>query len=399
VLRTSQPRIAVIGAGIGGLAVAAALAQAGIGCEVFEQATYLAQVGAGIQLAPNAVRLLHRLGLRRHLSSVGVRPDAIHLRHWDDGRTIARTPLADCETVFGAPYYAVHRADLHRGLLELLPPGTVRLGLRCEAIEEQDDGVELTLSGGHACRASLVIGADGIHSVVRAALTSDRPRFSGQLIYRGLVAAEKVPFLVEEPAVRLWLGPGQHCVSYPVSGGRQVSFGATQQTATGGDESWSAQGEIADVREAYHGWHPEVRKLLGAADTVGRWALHDRDTISRWSTSRLTLVGDAAHPMLPFLAQGANQAVEDAVVLALCLQQHGLDDIETALDRYQQLRVPRTTEVHTRSRANTKTLHLADGPDQSERDTTLGGGSGLAAQEWLYGYDAESAVTGRSKID
>jgi salicylate hydroxylase len=234
---------------------------------------------------------------------------------------------------------------------------------------------------------------------VRAALTKDRPRFSGQLIYRGLVAAEKVPFLVDEPAVRLWLGPGQHCVSYPVSSGRQVSFGATRQAEIGGAESWSAQGDITEVREVYRGWHPEVRKLLDAADTVGRWALHDRDTITGWSTARLTLVGDAAHPMLPFLAQGANQAIEDAVVLALCLQRYGLDDLETALGRYQELRVPRTTEVHTRSRANTRTLHLADGPDQAERDTTLGSGTGLAAQEWLYGYDAESAVTGKSNID
>jgi salicylate hydroxylase len=392
-LPTSEPRIAIVGAGIAGLTAAVAHTRAGIACQVFEQASYLAEVGAGIQLAPNAVRLLHRLGLRRHLASVGVRPEAIHMRRWDDGATIAHTPLTGCESTFGAPYYTVHRADLHRGLLELLPPGMVRLGLRCTQVRERDDGVEVALSGGHVCPASLVIGADGIHSVVRTALATDRPRFSGQEIYRGLVPADRVPFLLDGPAIRLWLGPGQHCVSYPVSAGRQISFAATRQAGGEPDESWSAVGEISDLREAYRGWHPEVRALLDAADTVGRWALHDRDTITRWSTDRLTVIGDAAHPMLPFLAQGANQAIEDSVVLALCLQRSGLGDIASALARYERLRIPRTTEVHDRSRANTRTLHLPDGPDQTDRDTTLGGGSSLDSQSWLYGYDAELAAT------
>lgn len=395
-MRRTDLRIAVVGAGIAGLAVAAALGRAGLSCEVFEQAPYLAEVGAGIQLAPNAVRLLYRLGLADHLESVAVRPHALHMRRWDDGGTIVRTPLADCHRMFGAPYYAIHRADLHCGLIELLPPGIVHLGLRCVAVTEVAGGAELTLSDGSVRTADVVIGADGIHSMVRAALVDDRPRYSGQLIYRGLVSAAKVPFLRADPEVRLWLGPAQHCVAYLVSGGTQVSFAATVAAPDPGAESWSAQGRIEDVVPAYVGWHPDVLALLTSAERVGVWALHDRDPIRRWSTERITLAGDAAHPMLPFLAQGANQAIEDAVVLARCFaaidaRQPG--GVAEALGRYQKLRVARTEEVHRRSRANNRTLHLGDGEEQRHRDRSLAAAD-LTGYTWIYGYDAELAAAG-----
>lgn len=384
-------RIAIIGAGIAGLTTGVALARAGLASQVYEQAPELAEVGAGLQLAPNAVRLLRRLGLGGPLDRVAVRPRAIEMRRWDDGELIMSTPLDGCEERYGAPYLTVHRAHLHRCLVEALPPGAVRLDSRLRTLVEGPAGVDLTFHNGHTAHAEVVAGADGIHSTVRERLVRDQPRYSGQTIYRGLVPAARLPELAGDPKVRLWLGPAQHCVSYPVAGGELISFGATTPAAGWHTESWTASGRVAELLGAYRGWHPEVTALLSAAGPVRRWALHDRDTIARWSTDRLTLVGDAAHPMLPFLAQGANQAVEDAMVLADCLA--GADgDVAGALRRYQEIRVPRTTEVHERSRGNSRALHLRDGTAQRDRDAELARRADLSAQDWLYGYDATAAV-------
>ncbi|MFI7546122.1 FAD-dependent monooxygenase [Actinoplanes sp. NPDC049599] len=383
--------IAIIGAGISGLTTAVALRRAGLTSQVYEQAPELTEVGAGLQLAPNAVRQLRRLGLGDVLDEVAVRPAAIEMRRWDDGELIMSTALAGCEQRYGAPYLTVHRADLHRCLIGALPSGTVRLDSRLTGLAEWPDRAELTFADGFTTKPEVVVGADGIHSVTRERLVRDRPRFSGQTIYRGLVPADKVPELAEDPKVRLWLGPDQHCVSYPVSGGAWISFGATTP-ADGWDlESWTAAGQAEHMVRAYRHWHPQVLGLLSAAGTVRRWALHDRDTIERWSTDRLTLAGDAAHPMLPFLAQGANQAVEDAVVLAECLAR-STGDVAAALRRYQDIRAPRTAEVQQRSRGNTRTLHLPDGDEQRRRDAELGGRADLSGQDWLWAYDPTTAV-------
>lgn len=385
-------RVAIVGAGIAGQTVAAGLLRAGIRCQVFEQARQLREAGAGVQIAPNAAKVLHRLGLADHLRAVAVRPAAIEMRRWDTNRAFRRTPLDACEALFGAPYYVVHRADLQRSLLQLLPEGTVRLGHRCIGVVEADDGVELRFEDGSSTTADVVVGADGVHSAVRDALVADEPRFSGQTISRGLVPAERVPFLLDEPKVVLWLGPEQHCVCYPVAGGKLVSFGATTPARGWRTESWSAEGSVEELVAAYSGWNDEVLRVLGAADSVGRWALHDRDNVDRWSTARITIVGDAAHPMLPFFAQGANQAIEDAIVLALCLKRASSDGIAASLRRYEELRKPRTARIHQISRDNARALHLPDGPEQSRRDSAMNGSAGLGSQEWLYGYDAELAA-------
>ncbi|MEO3746334.1 FAD-dependent monooxygenase [Plantactinospora sp. B5E13] len=389
-----DPRIAVVGAGIAGLTVAAGLTRLGLASTVFEQAPQLGEVGAGLQLAPNAVRLLRRLGLGRELDRVAVRPEAIEMRRWQDGELIMVTELGDaCEQRYGAPYYTVHRADLHRCLRALLPDDPVRLGRRCRSVSERPDGVELGFDTGEGHRADLVVGADGIHSVVRAALLPDRPRFSGETIYRGLVRADRLPSLAERPRVRLWLGPGRHVVCYPVSGGDWISFGATVPADDWQVESWSAEADPGELRKAYQGWHPDVVNLLAEADPVRRWALHDRDAVDRWSTDRLTLVGDAAHPMLPFFAQGANQAVEDAFALAACLARTD-GGVAGALRRYEEVRAPRVAQVHQRSRGNATALHLPDGVAQRDRDAALRHRADLSHQDWLYGHDAELVGTG-----
>jgi salicylate hydroxylase len=389
----AQTHVAVVGAGIAGLAFAAALHQVGIDCHLYEQAEQLTEVGAGVQLAPNASRLLHRLHLGPHLRAVAVTPEAIEMRRWDDGELLQRTPLGSvCEDRFGAPYYTVHRAHLHDGLRSLVPAGRVHLGVRCTAVTQGTDGARLHTAGGATIEADLVVGADGIHSVVREQLAADRPRYCGQSIYRGLVPADRVRYLLAEPRVRLWFGPDQHCVCYPVSSGRQVSFGATVPAADWGEESWSARGDVAALAAAYAGWHPDVTRLIAAADTVSRWALHDRPGIDRLSAGRVAVIGDAAHPMLPFQAQGANQAIEDAVVLARCLAAPGAD-LSAALDRYERIRLPRTTLIQQRSRDNTRTFHLADGDEQRRRDTAAQTSSGLDGHGWLFGYDIEHAIT------
>ena len=391
-----QLRVAVVGAGIAGLTVAAALVRNGLRCDVFEQARLLGEVGAGVQLAPNAARLLHRLGMGERLHKVAVRPRAIEMRRWDDNSVLRRTPLGpECEQLFGAPYYTVLRADLHSSLLERLPEGIMHLGFRCTEVVERAEDVVLYFADGSSAAADVVIGADGIHSRVRELLVRDKPRYSGQSIYRALVPADRLAFLGTEPKVVLWLGPGKHCICYPVAGGQQFSLAATVPDPQCSAESWSAQGRTCELAEAYLSWHPEVRAVTSAPNTIGRWALHDREPLRQWSTDRVTLIGDAAHPMLPFFAQGANQAIEDAVALAVCLQntrRGRTGQVAPALGRYEQARIPRTSEVHRISRANTTVLHLPDGAEQRRRDNVLPAQARLADQKWIYGYDAEAAI-------
>jgi len=349
---------------------------------VYEQAARFSEVGAGLQLAPNATRLLLRLGITS-IAAAGVRPFAIQLRRWDDGRLLGETVLGStCIDLYGAPYCTLHRADLHSCLLDLLPADALSLDHRLVRIEQHADETELNFANGARAIADVVIGADGIHSVVRQELVSDTARFSGQLMYRGLVSADRLPCLPSIPTVALWLGPGRHCVYYPISAGRWMSFAASAPADGQQTESWTEPGDIIDLAEGYSGWHPEVQALFSAAEEVRRWVLHDRDPISAWTSGRLAIVGDAAHPMLPFFAQGANQAVEDAFVLAECLREAGRDSVGEALLRYQHLRQPRVNEVHRRSRANQQTLHLSDEQRLPE----------LQDNAWLYAYDAESAV-------
>jgi salicylate hydroxylase len=389
---TDAPRVAVVGAGIAGLTLGLALARAGVPFTIYEQAPQLREVGAGIQVAPSATKLLHRLGLEDAMRVSGFAPAAMEFRRWADNSVLVRNVLgADYEERYGAPYYTFHRADLQRTLADALPAGALRLGQHCTGFDETADAVTVRFADGSSTTADVVVGADGIHSAIRDAMVADHPRFSGETIYRGLVPAERLPFLLEEPKVILWLGPGRHCVCYPVAGGRLVSFAATAPGSDWQTESWSAQGRVSDLVAAYDGWNDDVVTVLGSADAVSRWALHDRDPIERWSTDRITLVGDSAHPMLPFLAQGANQAIEDAVVLAGCLRDAGSTGVATALRRYEAIRKARTAEVQNRSRGNTTTFHLPDGEEQRKRDaamTTLD----RRAQDWLYGYDAEAAL-------
>jgi salicylate hydroxylase len=384
--------VAVIGGGLGGLTAALSLLQAGFDVRVYEQARTLGEVGAGIQVSPNASRLLHGLGLAEPLARTAVRPLAWHQRRWDDGRTLVRTPLGDrIEEVFGYPHYQVHRADLLALLAAALPPERLHLAHRLTDLADHGDRVELRFAGRESAEADLVVGADGIHSRVRRLLFGpDDPRFTGCVAYRGLVPAERLAGLGLEVTAQVWMGPGRHFVNYFVDARRHVNFVAVVEQDTWTRESWTDRGDVGEALAAYAGWHPQVRGILGAVDEIYVWALFDRTPLERWSAGRVTLVGDACHAMLPFMAQGAAQAMEDGAALAACLAADP-GDPGAALARYDALRVPRATSVHAASAANKARFHLPDGPAQRARDAQMAAGAtdwSYGAVAWIYGHDA-----------
>jgi salicylate hydroxylase len=382
-----SPRIAIVGAGIGGLTLAAALARAGVPSKVFEQTRRLAEVGAGVQLAPNAVRPLRRLGIGPALHEHGVAIDAMEIRGWD-GRPIARTPLGlDCEQYYGAPYLTIHRADLQEALRVAAGPGRLRLGRRLAQAQDGANQAKLVFADGSIHRADVVIGADGIRSVVREALVADERVSAGLGVFRGLVPVEDLPSSAREPVVRMWLGPGGHFVCYPVFAGTQLSFAATTRWDGEPRESYSATGDPGDLLGAFAGWRGLIADVIRAVNQVRQWALHDREPLADWSARRLTVLGDAAHPMLPFMAQGANQAVEDAVDLAARLTVATSADVPSVLVRYAAVRGPRTNAIQQASRGNARLLHIADGQLQRERDRGMWRASGLEKLAWLYGYN------------
>ncbi|MFI6663020.1 FAD-dependent monooxygenase [Streptomyces sp. NPDC050523] len=391
------PDTVIIGAGIAGLTCAAAMLQAGIPCRLFEQASDLNVLGAGIQLSPNAVRLLHNLGMGLDLAREAVAVQALRFMRWSDDTPLATLPLGEHgQVAFGAPYYAMHRVDLHRVLRAQLPEGILHLGTACTSIKEGADRVRVAFDGGPDVEADVVVGADGIHSAVRTALAGDAPHYTGHVIYRGLVDAVQLPEHFREPLVRLWLGPGGHVVAYPVSAGRQLYFGAIAEMPTWAAPEWTTVADRAVVEEMYKGWSGTVRQLIEAADEITCWSLHDRPQLPSWPGRRVTLAGDAAHSMLPFMAQAANQAIEDAIVLAASLSADHSGAHATSLRRYEQLRQPRVDRVHQLSKANAGAFHLDDGLEQQARDLTFGALWTAENFHWLYGYDATRLASWRT---
>jgi salicylate hydroxylase len=386
--------VVIIGGGIGGLCAALSLLRAGIDAHVYEQADAFVEAGAGIQISPNASRILHRIGLAGALAESAVAATALHQRHWQDGRTLLSSPLANVmDAAFGAPHYQMHRADLLRILEQEVPAANLHLGHRMTTLVERGGHVEVEFANGERVVADAVVGADGIHSTARRALFgAEDPRFTGCACYRGLIPAERLTHLALPSTVQVWMGPGKHFVHYFVRGGRLVNFVAVVEQEAWTRESWTDRVGMAEARQAFDGWHPQVRDMLEAIDDTYIWALFDRRPMARWSVGRATLLGDACHPMLPFMAQGASQAIEDGATLSACLAIAG-QDVADALRRYERLRLPRTARVQDLSAENKRRFHLPDGPDQSERDAELARGTtdwSLEAVRWLYGHDAQA---------
>jgi salicylate hydroxylase len=383
--------VAVIGGGIGGLAAALSLLQAGFDVEVYERASAVSEVGAGIQVSPNASRVLHRLGLADELARMGVRPLHWHQRRWEDGRTLVRAPLGDAVVErFGFPHYQTHRADLVAALVDAFPAERLHVGHRLVGLADHGDRVEATFANGATAQADVLVGADGIHSTVRGALFGPlEPEFTGCVAYRGLIPADRLEQLELEVTAQLWMGPGGHFIHYYVQRRQLVNFVAIIDRDTWTRESWTDRGDVADARSAFEGWHPQLHAILDEVDETFVWALFDRPPLEHWSSGRVTLLGDACHPMLPFMAQGAAQALEDGAALTACLI--AVPDVAAALRLYESVRLPRASRLQELSRINKTRFHLPDGPEQRERDEQMAGGStdwSLKAVEWLYAHDA-----------
>jgi len=390
--------VGVVGGGIGGLAAALSLHRAGFDVHVYEQAGSVSEIGAGIQVSPNATRVLHGLGLGDDLAAMGVRPRALHQRRWDDGRTLLRTPLAD-EVVqaFGFPHYQMHRADLLTTLLCALPSERVHVGYRLVGLADHGDAVEADFENGKSVLVDALVGADGIHSTVQRILFGPRSaHFTGCAAYRGLIRAERLSHLDLEVTCDVWMGPGRHFVHYFVRNKQMFNFVTAVEQDSWTGESWTDKVDVATALAEFDGWHPQVRVIISAVDEVYIWALFDRPPLERWSVGRTTLLGDACHPMLPFMAQGAAQAIEDGATLTACLAGTSRADIPMALHRYEQLRLPRASRVQAGSAANKTRFHLPDGPEQEERDAQMATGStdfSKSAIAWIYEHDPTKLET------
>ncbi len=388
--------VLVVGGGIGGLAVALALRRAGIAVHVYEQAAVLREVGAGLALGPNAVKVLHRLGLADALEAVGVVPLSMDPRDGNTGALIARIPLAELAVQrWGAPFYHLHRADLHNALRDALGEQHLTLGARCVAVEQDGAEVRIRFADGREASGAVLIGADGIHSLVREYVAGpDRAQWSRQISWRGLAPAAVGHAAGLELRHHSFWGPRQQFVAFYVSGGRFVNWvGNTQSDDDWQEESWSARGDRAQLLRLYAGWHPQVQALIAGTEQVFKWALFDRPPLAQWTRGRVTLLGDAAHPMLPYLAQGASQSIEDAFVLAACLA-HDPAGPTHALRQYVDLRQRRTAAIQAASREQAQLVQLSDPAAIAARNARLAvtPDTYAARWEWIYGFDVVTGV-------
>lgn len=390
-MTASDAPIVVAGAGIGGLAAALALARAGRRVLVLERAEKIEEVGAGLQIAPNAGRILEALGLAQALASVGVEPACFRIRRAGDGETLARLPLKDARERFGAPFRVYHRADLQGALLEeALRRGVeVRTNAACEGFAQAEGAITVLArreNGVEALEAEALIGADGLRSQVRTHLRipgDGEPPPSGLVAWRALVAADAAPPSLRAPETQLWLGPKAHLVHYPLRDGSIINVVAVVEDRSSSGPPALAGEELARAI-GFPRWSAELRALVEAAPSFRRWPLFTRPRLARWSVGRVTLLGDAAHPMVPFLAQGAAQAIEDALALAQSFAAQAR--VPAALEAYQAARIARATKVQRNSRRQGLYFHLPE-PLATARDLAiraLGGRGMLARNAWLY---------------
>lgn len=393
-----KPSVHIAGAGLGGLAAALALSSVGASVRVFEQAPTLGEVGAGIQLSPNAMHVARALGISDQIIASGFEPGAALIRDFGSAKHYVNAPLASaCRAKYGAPFIQIHRADLHGILLKAATNAgvIVETGTPVNGYETANQRAAFLFDGGGGASADMLIGADGLRSGIREQMSgAEAPEFTGQVAWRGLIKASAVPADLVAPDATVWAGPGKHFVTYFVRGGDLVNFVAVQERADWRDESWMQPGDPAELRATFDDWRPEVTDLIDHIDTCFLWALFDRKPLARWSDGPVALLGDACHPMLPFMAQGASMAFEDAYVLAKCVEAGA--DMQSAARRYEGIRKPRATKVQARARANADLFHMK-GVGAKARllaASLLPGRAALAPLDWIYGFDPVKAPAG-----
>jgi 2-polyprenyl-6-methoxyphenol hydroxylase and related FAD-dependent oxidoreductases len=354
-------RVVISGAGIGGLATALSCAKQGFDVTVLEQAKEIKEVGAGLQMSPNAMKVLQALDVSERLASVSFSPEYAGIRHYQTGAYFLKSPLGEAAVHrYDAPYWHLHRADLISVLYQACLENQVdiKLNTQVTGYQNQPKQVEVQTNQGKIT-ADILVGADGIKSTTRQAMKGEEAvEFTGQVAWRGTINTKQHPDLHIPPEACVWAGPAKHLVTYYLRGGDLINFVAVEEKADWQHENWRQEGDINTLRASFSGWHPTVTKLLEACDESFIWALNSRPQLDSWRDGRVVLLGDACHPMLPFMAQGAAMAIEDAYVLSKSLKEHG-DDI--GLNHYQDARIPRTRAIQAMSKSNTSLFHMHGG--------------------------------------
>ncbi|HKF07930.1 MAG TPA: FAD-dependent monooxygenase [Xanthobacteraceae bacterium] len=393
---STSRKVVVVGAGIGGLTAALALLERGIDVEVYEQSNELKEVGAGIQISSNGTRVLFALGLEAALARVQVRPERRELRHWSTGETWNWFDLGDKNVQrFGTPHLMLHRADLHdllAGAVRAKKRDIIKLNKKCLVVASQAGHADATFADGGTVRAAYVIGADGIHSTIRVCLFGpSKPIFTGCIAWRGLIPMQKLPSRLARMVGTNWLGPHGNVLHYPVRRGEIMNFVSTSEREDWRIESWSTVGTRDELRHDFRDWHPDVQVMIDQIETPYKWALMIREPMPAWSKGRVTLLGDACHPTLPFLGQGGVMAIEDGYVLAACLDKY-LAAPDLALARYEAIRRERTAMVVRKASENKASAFapaLADKERVAEEVAREWQQVRLRERmEWLYNYDA-----------
>lgn len=395
--------VGVVGGGIGGATAARFLRQAGVDVTVFEQADEFREIGAGVQLSPNAVRLLERAGIAERLAQFAVTPDIIwQFRKWRTGEVIFEQELTDADrAAWGAPYLLVHRAKLLAEICRGLPTGTIRLRARCTGLERLPDGRVQLVFDGVAERPAFdaVIIADGIQSTLRAKTFGFAPPlFSGYFAFRSVVDRAATPLPAHPTAMTVWLGPDRHFVHYPIERGEVVNLVCGVPTPSWNHAASWAEATVTEFREAFAGWHSTVDTLISAAVTTRKYALYHSDPFPTWTDGPIALLGDAAHPMLSFFAQGSAQAIEDAAVLARSLRGVPRDGVADALSTYAAIRRPRVGAIQDNAKSRLHSNHIPDGPEQIARDERLASSNQVSENSWVYEHDVEWEFDERRRV-